>query len=113
MAIAKLYFDFFFGKNETLNNNINQDKLTSGLKTFDFSHGNLAWRYYGLPAQERNSTELSGLAEYLPVDGEANRDMGGYDQASNTFRFGAKHNDIAPLIGDIIRWHCNLPSRQN
>jgi hypothetical protein len=112
-AIAKLYFDSFFGKNESLNNMENRDKLLNGLKSFDFSHDNLAWRYYFLSHEERDSSKLPGLSNYLPTDGDgSNRDMGAYDQATNTFRFGAKHNDIAPLIGDIIRWHCQLPSRQ-
>jgi hypothetical protein len=26
-------------------------------------------------------------------------------------RFGAKHNDIFPIIGDMIRWKLNLPKR--
>jgi hypothetical protein len=112
-AIAKLYFDFFFGKNETLNNESNQKKLKDGLKTFDFTHENAAWRYYLLTQEERNNLGLSKLAEFLPLDGEGyNRDMGGFDPVLRSFRFGAKHNDIAPLIGDIIRWHCDLPSRQ-
>lgn len=26
-------------------------------------------------------------------------------------RFGAKQNDIYPVIGDMIRWKLNLPNR--
>ena len=26
-------------------------------------------------------------------------------------RFGAKHNDIYPIIGDMIRWKLKLPNR--
>ena len=26
-------------------------------------------------------------------------------------RFGAKHNDIFPLLADMIRWELNFPSR--
>lgn len=112
-AIAKLYFDCFFSKNANLNNQENQENLLKGLIDFDFSHSNLAWQYYSLNEEDRNSEKLAGLKEYLPIDGEGyNRDMGGYDSLTNTFRFGAKHNDIAPLIGDIIRWHTKLPSRQ-
>lgn len=112
-AVAKLYFDIFFGKSDLLNNSENQNQLVEGLKTFDFSHRNLAWRYYLLSVEERGHQDLVGLSEYLPLDGEGyNRDMGGYDTATETFRFGAKHNDIVPLIADIIRWHCKLPSRQ-
>jgi hypothetical protein len=112
-AIAKLYYDTFFGRNESLNNQDNQLKLRAGLLTFDFSHNNPAWRYYLLDPVQRNQFEISSLSTYLPTDGDgANRDMGQWDSTSQTFRFGAKHNDIFPLIGDILRCHCQLPSRQ-
>jgi hypothetical protein len=26
-------------------------------------------------------------------------------------RFGAKHNDIYPILGDMIRWKIGLPNR--
>jgi hypothetical protein len=28
-------------------------------------------------------------------------------------RFGAKHNDIYPIVGDMIRWKLGLPSRHS
>lgn len=111
-GIAKLFFDAFFGKNDLFNNEVNQNKLIEGLKTFDFSHNNVAWKYYLLSPEQRVENSLASLSEFLPIDNEGyNRDMGGIDSLG-TFRFGAKHNDIVPLIGDIIRWHCGLPSRQ-
>ena len=54
---------------------------------------------------------LEGLKEYLPYDIEGNRDLGNYD-SNNEFRFGAKHNDIFPIIGDMIRWKLGLPKRR-
>jgi hypothetical protein len=33
------------------------------------------------------------------------REQGGF------MRFGAKHNDIFPLLADMIRWQMKLPSR--
>jgi hypothetical protein len=112
-AIAKLYYDIFFGKNSTLNNPENQKALEEGLKTFDFSHSNPAWRYYLVDETERVALGLSELKSYMPAEGDgSNRDMGIYDATTNTFRFGAKHNDIYPLIGDVIRWHSKLPTRQ-
>ncbi|MEO7045386.1 MAG: DNA sulfur modification protein DndB, partial [Ferruginibacter sp.] len=112
-AIAKLFFEMFFGKNKNLNNETNQNKLMEGLKSFDFSHDNEVWKYYQMLNEERTN-KFPGLTEYLPIDEEdsKNRDMGGFDLASNTFRFGAKHNDIVPLISDIIKWKIQLPSRQ-
>ncbi len=111
-AIAKLYYDFFFGKNDALNNETNQNKLIDGLNDFDFSHVNPAWRYYIMKAEERNSAGLDGLIEYLPKDADGIiRDLGAFDENARLFRFAKTHNDVYPLIGDIIRWHCKLPSR--
>lgn len=28
-------------------------------------------------------------------------------------RFGPKHNDIAPILGDTIRWRLGLPARRS
>ena len=62
--------------------------------------------------EQRNESGLSALIDYLPIDNEGyNGDMGGFD-STETFRFGSKHNDIVPLIADIIRWHSKLPGRQ-
>lgn len=111
-AIAKLYYDVYFGKNEDLKNEEIQNRLIEGLETFDFSHINPVWRYYMLKAEERKEYSIDGLSEYLPKDEDGKiRDLGAYDEKSKTFRFATTHNDVFPLIGDIIRWHCNLPSR--
>ncbi len=112
-AIAKLFYDCYFGKNANLNNENNQHLLLNGLKSFDFSHNNPAWRYYSIDADKRDGFGLADLRAYLPLEGDgSNRDMGAYDASTQTFRFGAKHNDIHPLIGDILRCWCKLPSRQ-
>jgi len=62
--------------------------------------------------EERKKYNLEGLKDYLPSEDEGyNRDMGVYDKIAHTFRFGAKHNDIYPIIGDMIRWKAELPKR--
>jgi hypothetical protein len=109
-ALAKLTFDFFFGKNKEWVSQENQQKLFEGIQQFDFSHSNPVWRYYSLSQDEIKTYSLGTLAEYLPNDSEGNRDLGNYDD--NVFRFGAKHNDIYPIIGDMIRWKLNLPKRR-
>jgi hypothetical protein len=109
-AIAKLTYDFAFGKKS---DEINLGKLLGGVKNIDFSHSNPMWRYYQLSDDDRTSFGLIELKEFLPDDGEGvNRDMGQYDKVAETMRFGAKHNDIFPLIGDMIRWKLGLPSRK-
>ena len=108
-AIAKLVYDFAFGKfsdKECL------AKIWQGILSLDYSHENPMWRYYLFSEEERISNGLQNLAEYLPADDEGfNRDIGGYDSVANTFRFGAKQNDIVPILGDMMRWSWGLPSR--
>ncbi|RTR31648.1 DNA sulfur modification protein DndB [Shewanella atlantica] len=108
-AIAKLIYDFAFGKKS---NSQDLDTLLNNLTKIDFSHSNPMWRYYQLTSDEVEALELSGLKDYLPTDDEGkNRDIGQFDNLANTMRFGAKHNDIFPIIGDMIRWNLSLPNR--
>lgn len=116
-AVAKLVYDFAFGRDRDPQL---VSKLFKEVPQLDLSHQNPMWRYYEMTTIERNSSGLTGLAEYLPtdqVDGDsgtgANRDIGRFDPTDQVMRFGAKHNDIYPLIGDMIRWRLKLPSRHN
>lgn len=108
-ALAKLAYDFGIGKkaDETLFN-----KLLENISQIDFSHTNPMWQYYQLTQTERVNKGIDGLAVFLPTDDEGfNRDIGNFDALANTMRFGAKHNDIFPIIGDMIRWRLQLPNR--
>jgi hypothetical protein len=111
-ALAKLTYDFAFGRNRDPQL---LKKLFTGIPHMDFSHQNPMWRYYEMNATERNSSGLSPLADYLPAEmpDAGNRDIGRFDPNDHTMRFGAKHNDIFPLIGDMIRWRLGLPSRHS
>lgn len=110
-ALAKLIFDFFFGKNLEWGTRENQEKLMLNISQIDFAHSNPMWQYYSLSEIERDRYGLTGLKDYLPEDADGNRDLGNFD-SSNEFRFGAKHNDIYPIIGDMIRWKLGLPKRR-
>ena len=44
-----------------------------------------------------------------PSDGGADRDLGGHQ--GGFMRFGAKHDDIHPILADMIRWKLDLPNR--
>src|SRR5205807_9705402 len=108
----KLTFDFAFGKNpdkqalETLLDGI-QNNLV------DFSQSNPMWRFYELTPTDIKKYGLSSLEDFLPsMEVGANRDIGKYDPVAKVMRFGAKHNDIFPILGDMIRWKLNLPNRQ-
>ena len=111
-ALAKLWFDFHWSKNSEWNTPENREKLVQGIRSVDFSHENPMWRYYQIGDEERARLELSSLSEYVPSEKEGvNRDIGMYDTHTKAFRFGAKHNDIFPIIGDMVRWKLGLPKR--
>lgn len=111
-ALAKLFFDFYFGKKKWATPE-NAQLFLNGFTEIDYSHGNPMWRYYQLTEEERIESKIDSLKEYLPSDDEGfNRDIGQYDPNAETFRFGAKHNDIYPIIGDMIRWTIGLPNRR-
>ena len=111
-ALAKLWYDFHWSKNTEWNTPENREKLVRGIRTVDFSHEHPMWRYYQLSEEERARLGLTGLSDYMPSDKEGvNRDIGMYDAHAKAFRFGAKHNDIYPIIGDMIRWKLELPKR--
>lgn len=105
-ALAKLTYDFAFGKNK---NDEYLRTLLEGINELDFSHSNPMWRYYQLSDEERDNYGLQDLERYLPDNEGGNRDIGNYD--GRWMRFGSKHNDIFPIIGDMIRWKLGLPSR--
>lgn len=61
--------------------------------------------------QDRIKAKLTGLRDYLPDGGTTSRDIGSYDKQNKWMKFGTRHNDIYPIIGDMIRYMLNLPSR--
>ncbi|HEV2628111.1 MAG TPA: DNA sulfur modification protein DndB [Pseudolabrys sp.] len=109
-ALAKLVFDFSFSNRKPENGDELTEKLLSGLTDIDLSHDNFMWRYYELSPEERQVHGLTGLTDYLPAEEGGNRDIGSFQ--GGFMRFGAKHNDIYPIIGDMIRWRLGLPSRR-
>jgi len=109
-ALAKLTYDFAYGRAK---NAEMLDKLLDGLTNIDFSHDNPMWRYYQLGEEQIKGYRLESLDTYLPDSSTANRDVGNYDEATGWMRFGSKHNDIFPIIGDMIRWTLELPSRHS
>lgn len=108
-AIAKLVFDFGFSARRPDNADQLLEKLLDGVSEIDFSHENPMWRYYELDDSQRLANGLGGLKGYLPTDEGGNRDIGSFQ--NGVMRFGAKHNDIYPILGDMIRWKLGLPSR--
>ena len=69
----------------------------------------VAFRYFafgGWPTPNSAGKKAAGGA-----DEGGNRDIGSFQ--AGFMRFGAKHNDIYPIIGDMIRWKLGLSSRHN
>ena len=110
-ALAKIAYDLNFNNRRPENAEELYQTFLSGISEMDFSHENPMWRYYEMSSDERAAAGLDGLAAYLPDEGgSANRDVGAVQGAY--FRFGAKHNDIFPILADMIRWKLDLPSRR-
>lgn len=110
-ALAKLAYDFGFSARRPANGKAHLETLLGAVTDLDFSHDNPMWRYYEMSDSEREAAGLSGLSSYLPPADSGNRDIGSFQ--NGVMRFGAKHNDIFPILGDMIRWKLGLPSRHS
>jgi hypothetical protein len=109
-ALGKLWYDFNWGKKANLTTAENQHKLEAGIGQLNFGHDNKMWQYYLMNEADREA-QFPGLNSYLPGEGKGTKDVGTFD--GNVFKFGIKHNDIYPIIGDMIRWQLKLPSRHS
>nr|WP_303684521.1 DNA sulfur modification protein DndB [Brevundimonas naejangsanensis] len=111
-AIAKIAYDLNFSNRRPENGPELFEQFLEQLPEVDFSHANPMWRYYNMSAGERLDSGLEGLSSYLPMDdGSVNRDIGAFQ--GEFMRFGAKHNDIYPILADMLRWSTGLPSRHD
>lgn len=109
-ALAKLVYDFAFSNRRPENSEAVLNRLFDGITEIDFSHQNKMWQYFDLSDTERVANNFNDLALWVPDDDAAvNRDLGKLQ--GGYMRFGAKHNDIYPIIGDMIRWRLDLPMR--
>lgn len=111
-ALAKLVYDLAFSNRRGEGSEEHLATLLNQLTEIDFSHENPMWRYFEFNDEERKAHGLETLATWLPEHNPlVNRDLGSFQ--GGYMRFGAKHNDIYPLLADMIRWKLNLPSRHN
>lgn len=109
-SLAKLTYDMNFSNRRPENGEALFNKLMDAIEKIDFSHTNPIWRYYELEEEDLEHHNLQDLSKWLPTsEGSANRDIGSFQ--NGFMRFGAKHNDIFPIIGDMIRYQVGLPSR--
>lgn len=109
-AIAKIVYDLSFSNRRPSNSDELLNRFLEEVPKFDFSHGNSIWQYYDLSEKEKIDCGLEGLAVFLPDDAGGNRDIGSFQ--GGYMRFGAKHNDIYPIVADMLRWAIGLPNRR-
>ncbi|WP_432736438.1 DNA sulfur modification protein DndB [Maridesulfovibrio sp. FT414] len=109
-SLAKLTYDCAFGQNKDAEQ---LELLFSKIEEIDFTHENPVWRYYDLSEEEISEKGLGGLREYLLEDSNGTkRNMGVYNQTSNTMNFAGQDKDKMKIIGDMIRYMCGLASRE-
>ena len=61
--------------------------------------------------QSEHANAFPGIEKYLHIPEETNLDAGVYDPQNKWVRFGNRHNDIFPRLGDVIRWKLGLKPR--
>ncbi|WP_129974037.1 MULTISPECIES: DNA sulfur modification protein DndB [Pseudomonas] len=111
-ALAKLTYDLNFSNRRPDDADEQFAQLLEKIPSIDFSHQNPMWSFYSLNDEQRSHSGLTSLAEYLPEETQGvNRDIGSI-QSGGFMRFGSKHNDIFPILADMIRWAAGLPSRR-
>ncbi len=112
-ALAKITYDLNFSNRRPENGGQLFVQFLERLADVNFDHSNPMWNFYNLTEGQKLDANLTPLIGYLPeeVDGAGvNRDIGSLQ--GSYMRFGAKHNDIFPVLADMIRWSTGLPSRR-
>jgi hypothetical protein len=110
-ALTKIAYDLNFSNRRPENGDQIFSQFLERLGDVDFSHTNPMWNFYSLTDGQKLDENLTSLVGHLPEDVVGvNRDIGSLQ--GEFMRFGAKHNDIFPILADMIRWSTGLPSRR-
>ncbi|MEP0202220.1 MAG: DNA sulfur modification protein DndB [Halioglobus sp.] len=110
-ALARLVYDLGYGQ-RGVRNPEQLKKLWEAIESgkLNFSHSNPHWRTLMQNADERE-VSFPGLSKYVHVPSGTNLDAGTYDETHKWVRYGSKHNDIYPRIGDLIRFQLEFDPR--
>jgi len=110
-ALGKLGFDLAHG-HQNIKDEQGYKKLLDSIvsKELDFSHDNELWRAL-LMSNEDREEKFKGISEYLHIPSDINVDAGVFDEEKKWMRFGSRHNDIFPRLGDTIRYKLKLRPR--
>jgi len=108
-ALAKVTYDLAWGKQADWEE---LELFFASLPKMSFEHSNPAWRHYEMDEKERARAKITRLAAYVPAPP---RQLGRYeaatDKSPDIYTFSSKHNDIFPILGDIVRWSLGLKKR--
>lgn len=110
-GIAKLAYDLGYGT-RTLQNHPHLAELFSAIpsNSLDFSHTNEIWRALFMTKGER-AAAFPGIENFVFVPDGTNLDAGNWDDANHWVRYGSRHNDVYPRIGDLIRFKLGFNPR--
>ena len=110
-ALAKLAFDLAYG-HQNIRNEEGYKELCQAIisKKLDFGHDNPLWQALLKSSEERESL-FPGISDHVHVPADINLDVGTYDAQNGWMRFGSRHNDIYPRLGDTIRYSIGLTPR--
>ena len=112
-GVARLAFDLAYGSVKEKNEEhlgLLWKAIESG--ELDFSHQNEMWGSLMLSPRDRCAL-LPEIDRYLHVPSGTNLDAGTIDPEHGWVRYGIKHNDIYPRIGDLIRWKLGFEARRS
>jgi hypothetical protein len=114
-GMAKVLFDLAFGGKETAARRAELvEEFFEKLPDIDFGHGNDVWAYFTFKEAERKRRNIKGLSRWLnPRKAGANQDIGWRSVETGCMRFNLRHNDIYPVLSDMIRWQMGLPKRKH
>ena len=62
-------------------------------------------------SNEERENAFPDISEYVHVPPDTNLDAGVFDEENKWIRFGSRHNDIFPRLGDTIRYRLKLRPR--
>lgn len=110
-ALAKLAHDLGYGTAK-LRDETALKKLYASISdgTINFGHNDPLWQALLVSSKEREE-KFPGISEYVHVPIGTNLDAGTWDENNKWVRFGSRHNDIFPRLGDTIRYKLNLGPR--
>lgn len=111
-ALAKLAYDLAYGPMAGRDEKALK-KLFDAIrnKKIDFGHSEPLWRALFKNDEDRKS-EFPGVEKYVFVPSGTNLDAGTFSEPDGWVRFGSRHNDIFPRIGDLIRFKLGIPARR-